>query len=129
MQRTTKHVWQAIAKRGTFIVAILLLCVSILFTWFLVTGFSQSQTTVAIGVAALSAFFAAISSIAALLQATELQRQRENQERPYITAYFAGTSRGAVYFEIQNAGNSPAIDVALKFEHHGWFICIAIDSS
>jgi hypothetical protein len=28
--------------------------------------------------------FAAISSIAGLMQATEIQLQRENQERPYI---------------------------------------------
>jgi hypothetical protein len=116
MRRKIKHVWQEIGKRGIFIVAILLLSVSVLFTWFLVTGFSQSQTTIAIGIAAISALFAAISSIAALMQATEAQRQRENQERPYITAYFEGTSRDMLNLEIQNAGNSPAVDVTFKFE-------------
>jgi hypothetical protein len=93
-----------------------LLGVSVLFTWFLVTGFSESQTTITIGIAAVSAVFAAISSIAGLMQATEAQRQRENQERPYITAFFEGTNRGGLYLEIQNAGNSPAIDVTFKFE-------------
>jgi len=115
MRRRLKHLWQGIAKRGIFIVAILLLAVSVLFTWFLVTGFSQSLAIVSIGIAAVSALFAAISSIAGLMQATEIQRQRENQERPYITAFFEGTNRGGLYLEIQNAGNSPAVDVAFKF--------------
>lgn len=116
MRRKIKHIWQGIAKRGVSIVAILLLSVSVLFTWFLVTGFSQSQIVITIGIAAVSALFAAISSIAGLMQATESQRQRENQERPYITAFFEGTNRGGLYLEIQNAGNSPAVDVTLKFE-------------
>jgi hypothetical protein len=116
MRRKLKHIWQEIAKRGIFIIAVLLLGVSVLFTWVLVTGFSQSQATIAIGIAAVSAVFAAISSIAGLMQATEVQRQRENQERPYVTAYFEGTNRGGLYLEIQNAGNSPAVDVTFKFE-------------
>ena len=116
MRRKLKHVWQEIAKRGIFVVAVLLLAVSVLFTWFLVTGFSQSQTTITIGIAAVSAVFAAISSIAGLTQATEAQRQRENQERPYITAFFEGTNKGFLYLEIQNSGNSPAVDVTFKFE-------------
>lgn len=115
MRRRLKHLWQGIAKRGIFIVAVLLLAVSVLFTWFLVTGFSQSLATFSIGIAAVSAMFAAISSIAGLLQATEVQRQRENQERPYITAFFEGTNRGGLYLEIQNTGNSPAVDVVFKF--------------
>ncbi|MGC1379183.1 MAG: hypothetical protein WA821_23335, partial [Anaerolineales bacterium] len=82
MKRRIKHIWQEIAKRGIFVVFLLLLSVIVLFTWFFVTGFSQSQTTITIGIAAISALFAAISSIAALMQATEAQRQRENQERP-----------------------------------------------
>jgi hypothetical protein len=116
VRRKLKHIWQEIAKRGIFIVAVLLLGVSVLFTWFLVTGFSQSQAMITIGIAAVSAVFAAISSIAGLMQATEAQRQRENQERPYITAYFEGTHNGFLYFEIQNAGNSPAVDVIFRFE-------------
>lgn len=116
MRRRLKHIWQEIAKRGIFVIAILLLSISVLFTWFLAAGFSQSQTTVAIGIAAISALFAAISSIAGLMQATEVQRQRENQERPYITAFFEATNRGGLYLEIQNAGNSPAVDVTFKFE-------------
>jgi len=116
MRRKLKHIWQEIAKRGVFVIAILLLGVSVLFTWFLVTGFSEAQATITIGIAAVSAVFAAISSIAGLMQATEIQRQRENQERPYITAFFEGTNRGGLYLEIQNAGNSPAVDVEFKFE-------------
>jgi len=115
MRRKLKHIWQEIAKRGVFVVAILLLAVSVLFIWFLVTGFSQSQANITIGIAAVSAIFAAISSIAGLMQATEIQRQRENQERPYITVFFEGTNRGGLYLEIQTAGNSPAVDVAFKF--------------
>jgi len=116
MRRKFKHVWQEIAKRGTFAISVLLLAVSALFTWFLVTGFSESQTIITIGIAAISAVFAAISSIAGLMQATEAQRQRENQERPYIVGFFDGTNRGFLYFEIQNAGNSPAVDVTFKFD-------------
>lgn len=115
MRRRLKHLWQEIAKRGIFVIAVLLLAVSVLFTWFLVTGFSESQATIVIGIAAVSAVFAAISSIAGLMQATEIQRQRENQERPYITAFFEGTNKGGLYLEIQNAGNSPAVDVTFKF--------------
>ncbi len=115
MRRKLKHIWQEISKRGIFVIAVLLLAVLVLFTWSLVTGFSESQTTITIGIAALSAVFAAISSIAGLMQATEAQRQRENQERPYITAYFEGTNRGGFYLEIQNAGNSPAVDVSFNF--------------
>ncbi|MGC1378960.1 MAG: hypothetical protein WA821_22210, partial [Anaerolineales bacterium] len=33
-----------------------------------------------------------------------------------ITAFFDGTNRGGLYLEIQNVGNSPAINVAFKFE-------------
>lgn len=116
MRRKLKHLWQEISKRGIFVIAVLLLAVSVLFTWFLVTGFSESQATISIGIAAVSAVFAAISSIAGLMQATEAQRQRENQERPYIIAFFDATNRGISYLEIQNAGNSPAVDVTFKFE-------------
>lgn len=116
MRRTLKHIWQEIAKRGIFVIAVLLLAVCVLFTWFLVTGFSESQATITIGIATVAAVFAAISSIAGLMQATEAQRQRENQERPYIVGYFDGTNRGGLYLVIQNAGNSPAVDVTFKFE-------------
>jgi hypothetical protein len=116
MRQKIKHIWQEIAKRGIYVVVILLLAVFALFTWFLRTGFSQSQATFTIGIAAVSALFAAISSIAGLMQATEVQRQRENQERPYIIAFFEATNRGGFYLEIQNAGNSPAINVRFKFK-------------
>lgn len=94
MKRKNKFILREIAKRGVPIVALLLLFVFILITWFLVRGFSQSQTVIAIGIAGVSAFFAAISLIAGLMQTTEAQRQRENQERPYITAFFEGTNLG-----------------------------------
>ncbi len=116
MKRKVKHILQWISKRSVVFVVVLLFAVGVLFIWFLITGFSQSQAIIAIGVAAISAFFAAVSSIAALMQAVEAQRQRENQERPYVIAYFDGTNRGAMLFVIENKGNSPAVDVMFEFE-------------
>ena len=83
--------------------------------WFLSDGFSPEKERVAIGIAVVSAFFSAISAMSSLIQAVETQKQRENLERPYITAYFDGSSSGALYFFIENSGNSPALDVSFKF--------------
>ena len=115
MKREFKHILQWIAKRSILFVVVLIFAVAVLFLWFLVTGFSQSQVVISIGIAAISAFFAAISSIASLLQAVEIQRQRENQERPYVITYFDGTNRGGMYIVIENRGNSPAINVSFEF--------------
>jgi len=58
---------------------------------------------------------AAISAIANLLSAVEAQRQRENNERPYVQGFFEAASNGVVNFTIQNYGNAPAFDVTIKF--------------
>jgi low affinity Fe/Cu permease len=56
-------------KRADVIITILLLALIALLVWFIVTGFSQSVIIVSIGIAAISALFAAFSSFANLLQA------------------------------------------------------------
>lgn len=104
------------SKRSVVLITVLLFGIAILLFWFLTAGFSPDNERMIIGIAAITAFLAAISAIATLLQAVEVQKQRENLERPYITAYFDGTSSGAVYFVIENSGNSPAIDVSIEFD-------------
>src|SRR5690606_1179927 len=84
--------------------------------WYVITGFSRSDSAIAIGIAALSALFAAFGAFATLMQAAEMQHQRENEERPYIVAHFEPTSSGMVYFTIQNIGKSPALDVTVTIE-------------
>ncbi len=115
MKRRFKHALQWIGKRGSFFVAILFLGVAVLLLWFLNNAYTQTNTSVAIAIAAISAFFAAVSSVASLLQAVEIQRQRENQERPYVIVYFDATNRGGMYFIVENSGNSPAVDVLFEF--------------
>lgn len=107
---------QWFAQRSIFIVTALLVTVGALLIWFLVAGFSPTTTNVSIGIAAISVMLAAISSIANLLQAVEVQKQRESQERPYVTAYFDGTSGGLVFFVVENFGNSPALNVTIQFK-------------
>ncbi len=75
----------------------------------------SSSENISIGLAAIAAFLAAISAIANLLSAVEAQKQRENNERPYIHGFFDGGNSGAIYFTIQNKGNSPAFDVTITF--------------
>jgi hypothetical protein len=116
MKRTFKHILQWISKRSILFVTLLLFGVGVLLILLLVTGFSQTNIAITLGIAATSAFFAAISSIASLLQAVEIQRQREAQERPYVTVYFDASNRGFMFFIIRNSGNSPAIDVTFKFD-------------
>ena len=116
MKRNFKHALQWTSKRSVVFVTVLLFGVAVLLVWLLVTGFSQTNIVLSLGIAALSAFFAAISSIASLLQAVEIQRQREAQERPYVTVYFDASNRGFMFFIIQNSGNSPAVDVTFEFD-------------
>jgi len=111
-----KAILHWLSKRSVILITVLLFGVAILLFWFLAAGFSPDNERMTIGIAAITAFLAAISAIATLLQAVEVQKQRENLERPYITAYFDGTSSGAVYFVIENSGNSPAIDVSFEFD-------------
>jgi hypothetical protein len=111
-----KRVLNWVSRRGVFLTIALLFAVVILLFWFIIAGFSPNAERTIIGIASITAFLSAISAIATLLQAVEVQKQRENLERPYITAYFDGTSSGALYFVIENSGNSPALDISFKFD-------------
>lgn len=71
---------------------------------------------IAIAVAALSTFFAAVSAVASLLQAVELQKQAEQQGRPYILGNFEGANSGVIYFVIKNFGNTAAKNVRVQFD-------------
>lgn len=115
MGRIIKHLIYEVSNRANLIIAVLLLFAFVGFIWLLFTINSQSQTQVTIAIAAISAFFASVSSVASMMQAREAQLQRENQERPYIVVFFDASGRGGVYFEILNAGNSPAVNLTLKF--------------
>ncbi len=106
---------QWFAHRSIIIVTALLVAVGALLIWFLVAGSSPTTANASIGIAAISIMLAAISSIANLLQAVEVQKQREGQERPYVIAYFDGTSDGLVFFVVENFGNSPALNVTVQF--------------
>lgn len=114
--RKIRHIWQWFLSRSVIIISVLIVTVAVLFVWLIAISFSQPASVVSIGIAAVSALFAAISSFAALLQAVEVQKQRKSQERPYVLAYFDGGSSGVIYFVIQNFGNSPAIDVTVEFD-------------
>jgi uncharacterized protein (UPF0333 family) len=105
-----------LSQRSTLVVTALLIALGVLVAYFLTVGFSSSQAQAVIGIASVSAFLAAISATANLLQAVEVQRQRELMQRPYVTASFEGSSKGLIYLLIQNSGNSPARDVRLAFD-------------
>jgi len=109
-----KLFFQWLARRSTILLTALLFGGAIFFIWVLISGTPLDETTTTI-LATISIFFAAISAFASLLQAVEAQRQREDQERPYVIAYFESSSNGAFYFVIENAGNSPAYDLAIRF--------------
>lgn len=110
-----KRIFHWLSRRSVFLVTTLLFAVVVILLWYLSAGFSPDKERIIFGIAAISAFLSAVSAISTLLQAVETQRQRENLERPYITAYFDGSSNGALYFVIENSGNSPAVDVTFKF--------------
>jgi ABC-type multidrug transport system fused ATPase/permease subunit len=107
-----KGIFSWLTQRSIIIISILIIGVGILLICFISTG-SSSTGNIAIGIASISAFLAAISAIANLLSAVEAQKQRENNERPYIQGYFDSSNSGAIYFTIQNFGNSPTIDVTI----------------
>jgi hypothetical protein len=115
-KRPIKRLFHWLSRRSIFFITCLLFATIIFLILYLITGSSFSNDRIIIGIAAVSAFLAAISAIATLLQSVEIQRQRENQERPYVTAYFDGASNGAVYFIIENAGNSPALNVSVEID-------------
>ena len=110
------HILQFITRRGILIITLLIIGIGVLLIWVLVSEFSASTIQISIGIAAISSFFAAISSFANLLQAVETERQRRNQERPYINAYFDVSGYGLIYFIVQNSGNTPAINVKLSID-------------
>jgi len=71
-------------------------------------------TDIAIRLAIVSTFLAAASSIATLVQAREVVRQRENSERPEVGVFFQ-PSNGLMYCVIENFGRLPARDVRVQF--------------
>ncbi len=109
-----KLFFQWLARRSTVFFTMLLFGGVIFFMWVLIAGISIDEKATTI-IATISIFFAAVSSFASLLQAVEAQRQREDQERPYVIAYFEASSNGAFYFVIENVGNSPAYDLKIIF--------------
>jgi hypothetical protein len=111
-----KRVLHWFSKRSVFVITTLFFAIVVLLFWFVIAGFTPDNERMIIGVAAITAFLAAISAIATLLQAVEIQKQRENLERPYVIAYFDGSSSGGLYLVIENSGNSPATDVNFNFE-------------
>ncbi|HRN50290.1 MAG TPA: hypothetical protein PLC52_04215 [Anaerolineales bacterium] len=60
--------------------------------------------------------FAALSSLFSLVQITEIQKQREASERPYIHAYFDDEYTGMLVFKVVNTGSAPALDVKITFD-------------
>lgn len=110
-----KLFFQWLARRSTILFAVLLFGGAAFLIWILVAGISFNDKTTTI-IATISIFFAAVSAFANLLQAVEVQRQRESQERPYIIVYFEATNNGAFYCVIENVGNSPAYDLRIKFK-------------
>jgi len=107
---------QWLSKQSILFMSSLLLGIVAIFILFFTSGQPRSIEQVAVGIAAISAFFSSISAIASLSQAAEIQKQREDQERPYIITYFDATNNGALYFVIENNGNSPAYDIKFKFK-------------
>jgi len=111
-----KHLIRWLTRRSTIVVATLLIAIGVLLAWFIVTGFSQTDARIFIGIATISAFLAAVSAIANLMSATEIQRQRESQERPYVVVHLDGASNGLICVFVENFGNSPAENVVIKFD-------------
>ncbi len=105
---------QWLVRRSTILFTALLFGGAIFLIWVLIAGVSFDEKTTTI-IATISIFFAAVSAFASLLQAVEAQRQREDQERPYVVVYFEASNNGAFYFVIENVGNSPAYDLRMKF--------------
>lgn len=106
----------AFRRNPTWVFAAFIVAAIGLFAWYLFTGDSRNPTWVVIGVAALSAFFSAVSAIAALVQASEAQKQREMSERPNVAVYFDTTWAGIAYLVVTNMGNAPAINVKIRFD-------------
>lgn len=111
-----KPVRMFIIKNGLSLILILLSIVGILLLLMLtkVIPFGENQWAYFIAIG--TAFFSLVSALANLIQASEAQKQRESSERPYVIAFFDGTSNGAMAFIVRNVGNSPAIGVQINCE-------------
>lgn len=105
-----------LSRRTAISMALLLFSFVVILLWIGFAIFGEPSESVALALAAISAFFAAVSSFGALFQAIEVQRQRENLERPYIVVYFDVTPKGAIYVVIENFGSSPAKNVKVSFD-------------
>ena len=109
-----RHIIQWIANRAKFLIVAILIGIAVLFIWFFV-GNNSSPEILVIKIATISALFAAVSSIASLMQAVETQKQRQNLERPYVVADFNVASDGEISFVTKNVGNAPALNITVKF--------------
>ena len=116
MQRRIKCWLIWLSSRAMVVFATSILAAFAITLWVVSANLGESSESMAIAIAAISAFFAAVSSFGSLLQAIEVQRQRENLERPFIVTYYDLANNGAIYFIVENIGNSPAKDIGIKFE-------------
>jgi len=110
-----RNIVRWIARRSVLIFTFLVIAIAVALIWLLVVSVPFNVVVVSIGIAAVSAVFAAISAIASLVQAAEVQKQRESQEQPYVISYFDGANSGAICFVIENCGNSPAKNISIRF--------------
>jgi hypothetical protein len=110
----TKQLLQWLSKRSGAVIAVSLFGCIALIIGLVFLGRSYDTNQIIVAIAAIAAAFAGASAFANLLQAVEVQKEREAQERPFIVAYFEGASSGSINFVIQNLGNSPALNVKLK---------------
>ncbi len=69
----------ALKRFRNILIAIVVLLMAGFLVWVISTDASSNLTTVAIGVAALSALFSAVSAVAAWVQEDEARNQRELQ--------------------------------------------------
>lgn len=109
-----RHALQWVMNRASVILASIAFGAVILVIWLLDAN-NPTTETLAIKIASISAFFAAVSAVATLVQAIETQRQRRGLERPYVIADFNIASDGEIDFVTQNIGNAPALNVIVRF--------------
>lgn len=103
-------------KRYGLILSLISIAAFVFFIGLLVSTYDINATFVPLGIAAISAVFAAYSAFANLLQAVETQKQREILERPYVIAHFDTGSSSAIYFVIKNYGSTPAKNVSVNID-------------
>lgn len=96
-------------KKGHIIITFSLLIVILITIWLILS--SKEGALEPLIIAAVSALFAAVSSIGSLMQTVELRKQRETLERPIVYGYFDSSSGGLVSFFIENRGFSAAKNI------------------